>query len=132
MLFSSQILLLVNAADQLNGIRQKQEQIDRQNRNLDAMAAEFARLLQDVTGAAVVTMPPVHVSFNYLQSVQFAADGKRGWAVGDRGAILFTQNDGETWQSETSGTTNSLQSVQCAADGKRAWTVGDGGTILVT
>ena len=61
---------------------------------------------------------------------QFAADGKRGWAVGWNGTILSSQNGGETWQVQTSGTTNHLWSMQFAADGKRGWAVGDKGTIL--
>ncbi|NUO81176.1 hypothetical protein HUU05_13945 [candidate division KSB1 bacterium] len=34
-----------------------------------------------------------------------------GWAVGDDGTILSTNNGGATWQAQTSGTTSSIMSV---------------------
>ena len=70
--------------------------------------------------------------FNHLRSVQFLGDGKRGWAVGESGTILATQNGGESWQSQTSGTSKDLWSVQFLGDGKRGWAVGESGTILTT
>jgi hypothetical protein len=81
----------------------------------------------------MVANPPTRLGLNLvLNSVQFAADGQRGWAVGEDGTILATKNGGETWQAQTSGTTKSLYSVQFAADGQRGWAVGQDGTILAT
>ena len=129
-LFYSQLLLIQNSSEQSAEIKKKQEQIDKSTADLELQKPEFVRRRQDVAGMAAVAKPPIVLEFNYLRSVQFAADGKRGWAVGDKGTILSSQNGGETWQSQTSGTTNDLLSVQFAADGKRGWAVGKNGTIL--
>jgi photosystem II stability/assembly factor-like uncharacterized protein len=63
--------------------------------------------------------------------VHGTADGKSLWAVGDSGTILHT-TDGETWKSQTSGTSGALISVNGTGDGKSLWVVGTGGTILHT
>ena len=131
-LFYSQILLITNSTEQTNEIKKKQDQIDQEQRDLDKLATDFARLRQDVAAAANAAVPPTVLAFNTLRSVQFAADGKRGWAVGGNATILTTRDGGDTWQSQTSGTTNDLLSVQFAADGKRGWAVGGNGTILTT
>ena len=65
-------------------------------------------------------------------SVYFTADGQRGWAVGQDGTVLATQNGGESWQAQTSGTTKLLNSVYFASDGQRGWAVGQDGTVLAT
>src|ERR1700677_1374097 len=67
---------------------------------------------------------------NPLMSVAFAADGRRGWAVGPGGAIIATHNGGGQWESQISGTTNHLNGVAIAADGGIGWAVGNKGTIL--
>ncbi|HME20307.1 MAG TPA: YCF48-related protein [Acetobacteraceae bacterium] len=126
--FYSQILLIANSTEQSNAIKKQQDLIDQEKQNLDQLAAEFARLRQDVVARAAVTTLPTILAFNTLRSVQFAADGRRGWAVGCNGTILATQNGGESWQSQTSGTTNKLRSVQFAADGRRGWAVGRTGS----
>ncbi len=41
-----------------------------------------------------------------ISSVQFAADGQRGWAVGARG-VIATVDGGKIWAAQTSGTTSS-------------------------
>ena len=87
-LFYSQILLITNSTEQTNEIKKKQDQIDQEQRDLDKLATDFARLRQDVAAAANAAVPPTVLAFNTLRSVQFAADGKRGWAVGEKGTIL--------------------------------------------
>jgi len=67
-----------------------------------------------------------------LYALHMAADGKRGWAVGEAGTILTTSDGGAKWDAQTSPTTNNLWGVQFLADGKRGWAVGEAGTILTT
>lgn len=50
-------------------------------------------------------------------------DTQRGWAVGDRGVILTTQDGGRHWSEQTSGTTAILRSVHFI-DARRGWIVG--------
>jgi len=57
-----------------------------------------------------------------------------GWAVGDEGYILYTDNGGENWNQQSSGTDMSLESVHFV-DQDRGWAVGgnyDYGIILRT
>ncbi|EFK96780.1 hypothetical protein LDC_1194 [sediment metagenome] len=54
-----------------------------------------------------------------------------GWAVGEDGTILYTNDAGLTWLSQTSGVTNWLFDVQFT-DANTGWVVGDYGTILHT
>ena len=56
-----------------------------------------------------------------LTSVTFAADGQRGWAVGQGGTILATTNGGTAWAAQTGKTTEDLNSVTFNADGQRGW-----------
>jgi len=67
-----------------------------------------------------------------LMSVAFAADGRRGLAVGPDGAILATRNGGGQWEPKRGGTTNHLNGVAIAANGGLGWAVGNKGTILAT
>ena len=69
---------------------------------------------------------------SYLNSVTFTADGRTGWAVGDGGTILKTEDGGETWTPCTSDTRRWLRSVTFTADRRTGWAVGNGGTILKT
>jgi len=54
---------------------------------------------------------------------------ENGWAVGDYGKILKTEDCGENWTFQNSGTDESLQSVYFI-DENNGWTVGDGGLIV--
>jgi hypothetical protein len=54
-----------------------------------------------------------------------------GWAVGFDGRILKTTDGGQTWISQTSGTTANLFSVSFVSDSK-GWAVGNNGTIIST
>jgi photosystem II stability/assembly factor-like uncharacterized protein len=60
-----------------------------------------------------------------------STDDAHGWAVGDGGTIVFTQDGGATWTAQTSNTTQNLHAV-VFCDGAHGWTVGDGGTIVFT
>jgi photosystem II stability/assembly factor-like uncharacterized protein len=54
-----------------------------------------------------------------------------GWIVGDRGIILHTQDDGRTWQRQTSGTDKDLTSVSFAS-ATSGWTFEWYGNVLHT
>lgn len=58
-------------------------------------------------------------------------DPLRGWAVGERGTILATQDGGKTWARQTSGTAYTLRSVDFL-DERRGWVVGAWNTVLNT
>jgi photosystem II stability/assembly factor-like uncharacterized protein len=65
-----------------------------------------------------------------LAAVVFV-DALHGWAVGDSGNIVATQDGGATWRAQTSTTTQRLAGV-AFVDKLRGWVVGDFGTILAT
>jgi hypothetical protein len=64
--------------------------------------------------------------------VAFAADGRNGWAVGDNGTILATEDGGVHWSPQISSTSNFLLGVAFTADGRHGWAVGENGTILAS
>lgn len=57
-----------------------------------------------------------------LHDVTFV-DSRRGWAVGDRGVVLHTDDGGAHWARQQSGVESPLLSVSFA-DAKRGWIVG--------
>lgn len=57
-----------------------------------------------------------------LNSVQML-DARRGWAVGDHGAILSTDDGGATWRTAIAPVRASLQAVSFV-DARRGWAVG--------
>jgi photosystem II stability/assembly factor-like uncharacterized protein len=61
----------------------------------------------------------------------FFIDSDHGTAVGEFGTIIKTTNGGETWVSESSGTTNNLHNV-FFTDANNGTVVGSEGTILRT
>jgi photosystem II stability/assembly factor-like uncharacterized protein len=61
----------------------------------------------------------------------FFIDKMNGWAVGDFGTILHTDNGGETWKNQSTVCNTSLQGV-CFPSLTSGWAVGTGGTILHT
>ena len=75
-------------------------------------------------------LPQASGTNTQLHSVKFF-DVARGWAVGDGGAILATDDGGATWKPQTSGTTANLYGVDFL-DLAVGTAVGDGGTILTT
>ena len=76
----------------------------------------------------VALRPPV-TSAN-LQSVAFATP-QSGWAVGQRGTILHTEDGGASWKPQSRGTASDLCSVAFVTP-QSAWAVGEYGTILHT
>jgi photosystem II stability/assembly factor-like uncharacterized protein len=58
-------------------------------------------------------------------------DSKNGWAVGDCGTILHTQNGGNTWEKQKSPVQYYLMGVHFATPLK-GWAVGERTTILNT
>jgi len=67
-----------------------------------------------------------------LTGVRFAADGRRGWAVGYKGTILATSDGGRSWTLQPSGTEEWLHGLTFAPDARHGWAVGNGGSILGT
>jgi photosystem II stability/assembly factor-like uncharacterized protein len=55
-----------------------------------------------------------------------------GWAVGDGGTILRTDDGGKVWQPSTIAVSSNFYAVAMAQDGQRGWVVGSEGTILQT
>ena len=66
-----------------------------------------------------------------LNSIAMLPDGKRGWAVGDDGLILRTEDGGTTWTPDESITRADLLDVAFSQEGAIGWVVGDDGTILL-
>ncbi|MBT9492811.1 MAG: hypothetical protein IV107_10795 [Paucibacter sp.] len=67
-----------------------------------------------------------------LNAVHFSADGQRGWAVGDGGAVVATRDGGQTWAAQTSSTYSQLRSVHFSADGQQGWAAGEDGAVITT
>jgi photosystem II stability/assembly factor-like uncharacterized protein len=65
-----------------------------------------------------------------LESVAFPTP-QSGWAVGDDGAILHTEDGGGSWKTQTSGTNARLLSVAFATP-QSGWAVGSDGIIVHT
>jgi photosystem II stability/assembly factor-like uncharacterized protein len=67
---------------------------------------------------------------NTLMSVSFTPGGV-GWAVGDGGKIQRSDDGGQTWAQQSSGTTRILRRV-AAVSPSVAWAAGEGGVVLRT
>ena len=61
----------------------------------------------------------------------FFYDEERGWAVGNNGTILFTEDGGEIWSTQFSGTQSQLHGV-CFVNLAVGFAVGESGTIVHT
>lgn len=53
-------------------------------------------------------------------------------AVGERGTILYSVDEGTTWQAATTPTTSTLTAVSFQAKGRLGWAVGHEGLVLIT
>ena len=67
---------------------------------------------------------------NTLLGVKFVTPQK-GWVVGEHGTILYTEDGGENWEAQESGTEEDLKSVTFMNE-KIGWAVGNGGVIIHT
>jgi hypothetical protein len=67
-------------------------------------------------------------SYSALVDVDFLSPSE-GWAVGQSGIILYTDDGGSTWVQVDSGVDETLRSIQFR-DADNGWTVGSYGTIL--
>lgn len=65
-----------------------------------------------------------------LRAVHFA-DATTGWAVGDDGKIINTENGGQNWLTQSSGTNIVLEGVHFVSP-EVGWVVGNSGLILHT
>lgn len=74
-----------------------------------------------------VPLPP---GLPTLWAMHFA-DARNGWIVGEGGTILHTEDGGETWTRQMSGTQRSMWAV-FGIDAGTAWIGGESGTILAT
>ena len=66
-----------------------------------------------------------------LSSVAFATP-QSGWAVGERGTILHTEDGGNNWKRQPSGTSTLWLASVAFATPQSGWAVGENGTILYT
>lgn len=53
-----------------------------------------------------------------------------GWIVGDKGTIFYTDDGGENWSQQNSGTTETLRAI--VSSGYTTWACGDHATLLKT
>jgi photosystem II stability/assembly factor-like uncharacterized protein len=60
------------------------------------------------------------------------ANAQRGWAVGFGGTIRATDDGGDNWAAQASGTVEALVGVSFVNDARTGWAVGFNGTILAT
>ncbi len=68
---------------------------------------------------------------NNLNGVFFQPDGRDGWAVGDAGTIVHTDNAGANWGAQASSTAFPLHDVWFTT-GLTGFAVGNGGTVMRT
>jgi photosystem II stability/assembly factor-like uncharacterized protein len=66
-----------------------------------------------------------------LFGVYFQPDGRNGWAVGDAGTIVHTEDAGASWSRQTSNTSFNLRAVWFTSSNE-GWAVGGNGTVLKT
>ncbi len=67
---------------------------------------------------------------NTLLAVKFVTQ-KKGWVAGEKGTILYTEDSGDTWEAQESGTEQDIKSLAFVNE-KQGWAVGNGGTIIHT
>ncbi len=67
----------------------------------------------------------------YFTSIEFNADGRRGWVTREDGTIFSTVDGGNTWAKQNSGINTNLV-THFDEEGLHGWAVGSSGTILST
>ena len=87
----------------------------------------------DKVGNAAVVATTVQViatpTLNGLSAANTCPTAGCGWAVGDRGTILYSAS-AASFQGEASRTAANLNGIAAPVDDGHVWAVGDGGTIL--
>src|SRR5262245_50272547 len=68
---------------------------------------------------------------NSINSIKFAPDKKRGWAVGANGVVLTTNNGGFEWEEQASPANTTLYGLY-AKDRSRVVITGARGVVLTT
>lgn len=56
-----------------------------------------------------------------LRTMHVSADGQHAWIAGDRGRILATDDGGDHWHAQNTGTTQDLSVVAFRKDGQSGW-----------
>lgn len=88
---------------------------------------ETAKIFYTTDGGHTWFPPGSPAILQGLRDVDLDASG-RGYAAGNYGTILLTEDGGQSWTSQTSGVQNLLRSV-CVRSG-RTWAAGSFGTVL--
>jgi len=115
------------AAAQSYALRPATRSVQTQPVQLAPQAVTQYRTIQQPGSLKQANPPLGPVDFNAVYMV----DDEIGWAVGDDGFILNTQDGGRTWSQQSSGTTEDLLGVD-SFDGVVAYAVGEANTILRT
>src|SRR5215213_7007535 len=68
---------------------------------------------------------------NSINAIRFAPDKKRGWAIGNSGVVLTTNNGGFEWEEQTSPAKTTLYGMY-VKDRSRVVITGAGGIVLTT
>lgn len=89
----------------------------------DEEASDIEMSQAELAAYGVVTPPPSVYDLHFVSPL-------RGWAVGQDGAIAYTQDGGHQWEFQLSGTRESLYDIGTIEDG--GWIAGDKGTVLVS
>lgn len=89
-----------------------------------------AGLLIKPTAIVEVVIPPAIEKRDKIYGVH-RLDSTHLWVVGNYGKILFSDNDGEVWERQTSSTRKHLQSIS-AWDNNHVIAVGNGGIVLIS
>ncbi len=71
------------------------------------------------------------LSWSDLYSIRFASDGQTGWIGGEGGLILKTTDGGQTWNPQTSGTTENIFRI-AVVDPRTAYASGSNGLLMGT
>jgi photosystem II stability/assembly factor-like uncharacterized protein len=87
----------------------------------DEEASDIEYTAEELEAFGIVTPPPSVYGLFFTSALQ-------GWAVGQDGALMLTQDGGRQWEIQASAIRESLYDV--GVTGERGWAVGDKGTIL--